>query len=81
MSSGRGKSGVSQARSNKFFHINCPSSFHLIALKQRHAPANFTLTEQWFCHPLLTLLRKANSFGSWSATGRLFWWKVCPCGY
>ena len=43
MSSGRGKSGGAQARSNKFCHINCPSSFHLIALIQRHAPANFAL--------------------------------------
>ena len=37
-----------------------------------HALASLALTEQWFCHPLLTLLRKANSFGSWSVTGRLF---------
>jgi len=35
----------------------------------------------FFYPPCLTLLRKANSFGSWSVTGRLFWWKVCPCGY
>jgi len=46
-----------------------------------HALASFASTEQQFCKPLLTLLRKANSFGSWSVSGRLFWWKVCPYGY
>jgi len=52
-----------------------------MGLKLGHALANLATTEQWLCHPLLTLLRKATSLGSWSATGRLFWWKVCPFGH